>query len=481
MGLYGVAPIDDSAKKKKPYDFFQPAKVEAPAPENHYNLPSSKEPVAASAIVPVGPSYAVVPVGQTSNSVSAPSFSTSAPDEQDPALEYLRNSLDALKATQDAPVQKENRFKAALHVAAAALSQTPGGNTWADVARQVGSAAGGAISGVVQPKLPGAIKKLYNVHQAEEDVVRAEKYANTASNVARRNAQTDLGYSNLAERQKAGETRSLTSRQRILLAQLDRLGYVDPGNPTHARLLNQAKEAGLNVDPTAYNAARGKGQPRVEIETPDGHLKYTLQRDPKGDWKYVETPEGAKAVTGVGEARNVDTGETLSSEKRRLFEREKFEFSKVIQTYNAQVRAAQLQATTDAVNQKKSEYDADIEGKRAKGYALQSAAAEIERGIADNDKRPFSQQLDAGDVEKLRKDAREKRAEATSLFAEVDKAPQGGLNVNVPAPPLGKSVTPQSLKSMSEPDFRNYLKTATPPYSAQEIEERVKRWKKMPK
>jgi hypothetical protein len=471
------------------------------------SLPSPKEPVAATAVVPVGNTYAVMPVGGDASPnprafprppISSPMGDTpvapagsSAPAPQpagydDPALAELSRALNQLKATRDAPVEKENRFKAALKMGAYAMGQAPAGGTWADVARQLGAFGGGAVSGAIRPKLPGAIKKMYDVQQREEDVVRAEKYANTASNITRRSNLTDLGYKNLTERQTAAKTKSLTSTQRILLAQLDRLGYIDPGDATHARLLNQAKEAGLNIDPTAYNAARGKGQPRVEIEDPDGHLKYTLQRDPKGNWAYVETPEGEKAVTGVGEKRDLDTGETLSSKRNYEFSREKFDFSKQIQTFNAQINAARLQVEQASLNLGKSKYDAGIEGKRAEAYALQSVADGIEGSIKAEEGKPFSARLDPADIEKLRKEAREKRSAATALFAEVDKAPQGGVNVGVPTPPTGKTaksgITAGSLRAMTDAEFRAYYANSvnadgSHPTQA-EVEAAVKRRKK---
>ena len=169
MSVYGV----QRDPRKRPDEPTQWLKPELPAP---------KEPVAATAVIPN--SNITVPVGSP-----APADDT----YDDPALKRLQESLDALYQAETAPVQKQSRLKAALKMGGYALSQVQGGDTWRDVARQVGAFGGGAASGAIQPKLPGAITKTYNVQKREQDVERAEKYANVASNITRRGAMTQQG------------------------------------------------------------------------------------------------------------------------------------------------------------------------------------------------------------------------------------------------------------------------------------------------
>jgi len=405
MALYGVSPIDDSAKRKKPYDFFQPAKAQAPSPENHYNLlPAAKEPVAASAIVPTGSTYAVVPVGPSPNQETS-----QQPSYDDPALEYLRKSLDTLKATNDAPVKKESRLKAALKMAGAALGSVPGGTTWTDVARQAGAAAGGAISGAVQPKLPGAVQKLYDVHKAEDDVTRAEKYANVASNITRRASLTDQGDKRL---------KLAADKQR--LDQEWRSFQVD------------AKNRGLTL------------AEKKEKFYEDATKRGLTDRETMDEWRK-------------------DIGERKFREDRRQFDAQQH-----IREKNSELNARRTAAYEKSVENGGSKTEAKAASDAAEAEALSDSADEYEGIIATLDP-----DLDSSEIAKLKGAAVTARTQAKRLGARAGARGEATPMTTGP----NKGVTVDAIKKMSEPQFRNYLKTAVPPYSPAETERRVKHWK----
>lgn len=93
---------------------------------------------------------------------------------------------------QNAPVEPTSRLKAFGKMAMYGLGQIKPGRDWSDVAAQAGSALGAGISGAIQPKLPGAVQKLYNVQKAEEDLGTAQKLASTAALANYRNESIDI-------------------------------------------------------------------------------------------------------------------------------------------------------------------------------------------------------------------------------------------------------------------------------------------------
>lgn len=91
-----------------------------------------------------------------------------------------------------APVEKTGRLKAFGKMAMYALGQIKPGNEWSDVAAQAGAALGGGLAGAIQPKLPGAVRKLYNVQKAEEELGTSQKIASSAALANYRNESIDI-------------------------------------------------------------------------------------------------------------------------------------------------------------------------------------------------------------------------------------------------------------------------------------------------
>lgn len=120
----------------------------------------------------------------------APSAVAQEPVNTDPY--GIQRAWQAYQAANAAPVKKSSRLKAFGKMMAYALGQTQPGVTWYDVASQVGQGLGGGVAGIIQPKLPGAVSKLYDVQQKEADLERAQKYAQVASLANYRDIGLDL-------------------------------------------------------------------------------------------------------------------------------------------------------------------------------------------------------------------------------------------------------------------------------------------------
>lgn len=435
MGLYdilspddnsSIVPEKDTPKKKKRFYGVD----EGPTPE----LPSPREPVAVSAVIPAGNTYHVIPMkmgdvqpppaGDTGNHPAV--ASTPAPAQpagyDDPIIENLRQSLMTLKNTSDAPVVKENRLKAFLHMAAAGLDRQPAGNTWQDVARQAGSAIGGGLSGVIEPRLPGAIKKMYNVQQQEQDVDRAEKAASTSSMIQRRADMTDLSTKRLGVAQRKAE--------------LD-VKYKD-WLQKHG---DQTAATGKRNADTAEN--------RQRFLQESGWTKI-LNQEEQNDWRHTDADRKFNE-----NRRQFDANQHIKEQGLKLTER-------------------RTTAYEESVRNGANKTQANLAADRAEADALDDQAAEFEGIITTLDP-----DVDSSEIAKLKGAAITNRRMAVRKRARAGGDSSGWLDpAPAGAPDPNKGVTANKIAGMSEAEFRSHYADTIPRPTPQQIESAVKLWKK---
>lgn len=284
-------------------------------------LPSAKPPDAATVasrydVIPQQPlaSPEVPAEPQTSLTrprVVLPAPSTPTPETDPYGLDLARQNYEAAK---NAPVQKTSRLKAFGKMAMYALGQTRPGKDWTDVASQVGQGLGGGISGAVQPALPGAAQKLYNVQQAEEDLTRAEKSAAAGSlrdyrteslDIRRDKMQMDQAYRNWQKQDKSRLTDNTINRTKFLQ---DYMKHKQVNADTQTAWMNDYRERSLLEKKRQFNA--NDEIKRAQLQVSQARQK-TYEQSVKNGLTVAEAKLASEAAAGQAELDAADDYDDL--------------------------------------------------------------------------------------------------------------------------------------------------------------------------
>lgn len=321
--------------------------------------PTTPSPMTANVTQPF---YPTAP--QPGDTATAPTQTgnTSATPTDVPAwMKELNDASSQLSTDEAAPVKKDSRFKAFLKMLAYGAKDMPIAHNWAEFAYSGGRALGSGAAGAVKPDLPGQISKRYQIAQDQDRVDAAQKTANVQSMIANRTDVTKVRNARLNRDLSKDEVAKVQNERKAVAGDLRRLPYIDPTNPVHAKLLARAQASGIDVDPESFG--KGKARQRITVLDDDGVTKHIFERDPQKGWVPISI-EGKDAIAGLSEKRNPLTGEAYSSEERRQFERQKFDFSKLeakihddqreralgMQSKGLDIRIAQGQAEVDAID-----------------------------------------------------------------------------------------------------------------------------------
>lgn len=277
---------------------------------------------------------------------------------------WLKNLHDAeaqKAADEAAPVKKDKWWKAGLKMLAYGAKDMPPAHDWNEFAYGAGRALGSGAAGLVKHDLPGQIEKRYRVAADEARVEQAQKTANIESIIQSKNDAQKVRNARLNRDLSKDEIAKVQNERKSVAADLRRLPYIDPSNPVHAKILARAKANGIDVDPESFG--KGKARQRITVLDDDGVTKHIFERDPQKGWVPISI-EGKDAVAGLTDKRNPLTGETYTSEQRRAFEKQKFDFTKLeaqihdnqreralgLQKQGMDIRVAQGQAEVEAID-----------------------------------------------------------------------------------------------------------------------------------
>lgn len=335
------------------------------------------------------PLKAVSPMGDTA---SAPDTAEPAEEVIPPGLLGLRQAQEQLAADEAAPVKKDSRLRAFLKMLAYGAKDMPMARDWAEFAHGAGKTVGSGVVGAVSPKTPGEIKKRYQIARDVERVERAQKTASIESQIGSRANTARVQNARLGIAQTKAEQDQDRAKRKAVADDLKRLPYIDPEDPTHAKILARAKAAGIDVDPESYG--KGKNRPRIKVLDDDGVTEHWFEKDVAKGWVPIKI-EGRNAVSGMTDKRNPLTGETYSSEQRRDLAKQKFDWQKIearidnnraeralaLQKQGVEMRVAQAQGEVDAIDEVLPTLENDlIEQSGAQGDPI--IAEQIQRSIS---------------------------------------------------------------------------------------------------
>jgi hypothetical protein len=305
-------------------------------------------------------------------SAPAPPQPITAPTDETPELTRMRAAEARVAEEQAAVPKKEKWWKSGLKMLAYGAQDMPPARDWGEFAYGAGRAAGSGIAGVAKHDLPGQIKKRYRVAEAQQNLEQAQKTGQVASQIQSRIDATKVRNARLNRDLTKDEVAAEQRTRKSVAEDLRRLPYIDPDNPTHAKILERAKEAGIDIDPESFG--KGKNRPRIRVLDDDGVTEHWFEKDPAKGWVPVRI-EGQDAISRLTDKRNPLTGETYSSSERRELAKQKFDFQKTEATihdrqrdialgYQKQgldMRTASAQAEADAIDEMLPDLESDLQ------------------------------------------------------------------------------------------------------------------------
>ncbi len=262
---------------------------------------------------------------------------TGTPSEANPRPP-LERATENLRTLMTTPVEDQNgRLASGGTLAAQAAGQAARSGSLAYTA---GAGIGGLLAGIFRPKADEEIKRRGDIAQAERAFQVESALGRNQDEHSQRAAQTRVANANadyiertkpvvalgdLARKGTQADAQARRAQQQSILSNLSQLKgqQLDPSNPAHAAFLERVQQAGLFVDPAAWNNAATNLVP-VDVVDPENPTqrrrqyfnKATGEVTDAGQSSYVQPVDSTTGMTPTQTA-NVTGRQTTQAETHR--------------------------------------------------------------------------------------------------------------------------------------------------------------------